>query len=58
MALIVWIVVFWATFIAGFFKHWLWYITAAVFLGPTAGLVIWGEIERLVMKRRLHKPRR
>ena len=50
---LLWVTIFWTTLIGGFFKHWLWYITAFVFFGPLVGLVIWVKIEKLLRLRKL-----
>ena len=52
-----WLLIFWGSLIGGIWKHWLWYITAAVFFGPLAGVAICAKIERMVRLKRLYRRR-
>lgn len=50
-----WLAVFWVSFVGGFWKHWLWYITVLIFFGPIATLVICAKVERMVKIKRLRR---
>jgi len=50
-----WFIVFLGSLIGGFWKRWLWYITAVVFFGPLAGVAICARVKEMVRLKRLYR---